>query len=50
MQVFEDHPDLKELLKEDENGMFGAAAVGTEGVKKQKSFKEKPKKGFLTSN
>jgi hypothetical protein len=50
MQVFEDHPDLKELLKEDENGMFGAAAVGTEGVKKQKSFKEKPKKGSLTSN
>jgi hypothetical protein len=44
MQVFEDHPDLKELLKEDENGLFGAPAVGNEDIKKQKSFMDKKDK------
>ena len=54
MQVFEDHPDLKELLKEDENGMFGAPAVGNDDIIKQKSFMDKKdktlQKGNKTSN
>ena len=43
MQVFEDHPDLKDLIKEDDAGLFGPAVM-TEGSKQPSPPKEKVSK------